>query len=57
MSSMEALHMIQSLLDFVFAKGLALSHVETLDALENDVGRIHSRQAKLTDFGFFCEKL
>ncbi|KAH6934579.1 hypothetical protein HPB50_025487 [Hyalomma asiaticum] len=52
----EALQMIDSLRDFVFAKNLPLGHAQQLDALQKDVNKMASKQSKLTAYGFLPAK-
>lgn len=54
--SQEAQQMVQSLWDFVFAKGFLLNYVEHLDVLEKDVRQLRAKQSKLTDYGFSANK-
>ncbi|KAH7939464.1 hypothetical protein HPB52_012770 [Rhipicephalus sanguineus] len=55
-SHQEALQMIDSLRDFVFAKNLLLDHAQQLDALQKDVNKMASKQSKLTAYGFLPAK-
>ncbi|KAH6921987.1 hypothetical protein HPB50_007242 [Hyalomma asiaticum] len=55
-SHQEALQMIDSLRDFVFAKNLPLGHAQQLDALQKDVNKMASKQSKLTAYGFLPAK-
>lgn len=55
-SHQEALRMIDSLCNFVFAKNLPLGHAQQLDALQKDVTKIASKQSKLSDYGFLPAK-
>ncbi|KAH9366144.1 hypothetical protein HPB48_021808 [Haemaphysalis longicornis] len=55
-SHQEALEMIDSLRDFVFAKTLPPGQAQQLDALQKDVNKMASKQSKLTAYGFLPAK-
>ncbi|KAH6945934.1 hypothetical protein HPB50_010795 [Hyalomma asiaticum] len=56
MSHKEASRMIDSLRDFVSIKNLPLGHVQHLDSLQQDVGKLVAKQSKLTNYGFLSPK-
>ncbi|KAH7963813.1 hypothetical protein HPB52_023136 [Rhipicephalus sanguineus] len=55
-SHQEALQMIDSPHNFVFAKNLPLGHAQQLDGLQKDVTKTASKQSKLTAYGFLPAK-
>ncbi|XP_072145071.1 tigger transposable element-derived protein 6-like [Dermacentor andersoni] len=56
-SLQEASRMIDFLRDFIFAKNLSLGHVQHLNALQKDIGKIAAKQSKLADYGFVSAKM
>lgn len=48
--------MTDSLGHIVFVKNLPLGHVQHLDYLQEDVGKLVAKQSKLTDHGFLSPK-